>query len=115
MIVTIPWKPHAKQRPRHGKSGHTFTPKATRDAEAAIAAAFLAAAGDKFVPFEGPLKVEVMFANEWVNIVIEEIGDYAQRKVKGDVDNYLKTVGDALNGVAWVDDKQIVDLRGVKM
>jgi crossover junction endodeoxyribonuclease RusA len=32
-------------------------------------------------------------------------------KVRVDLDNALKVLGDALNGVAWIDDKQIVDLH----
>lgn len=35
--------------------------------------------------------------------------------VKPDVDNVLKLVLDALNGVAYEDDKQVVDSRSVKM
>lgn len=30
--------------------------------------------------------------------------------VKSDIDNYIKALFDALNGVVWQDDKQIVDL-----
>ena len=30
---------------------------------------------------------------------------------KPDIDNIAKSVGDGANGVVWVDDKQIVDLR----
>jgi Holliday junction resolvase RusA-like endonuclease len=34
--------------------------------------------------------------------------------VKPDVDNVVKLVMDALNGVAWVDDKQVVSLSVLK-
>ena len=33
---------------------------------------------------------------------------------KPDGDNILKIICDALNGVAWVDDKQVVDMRVIK-
>ena len=35
--------------------------------------------------------------------------------VKPDVDNVLKLIMDALNGVAYLDDKQVVDARCAKM
>lgn len=37
-----------------------------------------------------------------------------QVSFSGDVDNYLKAVSDALNGICYVDDRQVVDVRGKK-
>lgn len=110
--ITIPWKYHAKQRPRNG-GGHTYTPKPTKVAEKILKDFFLAEVGEDFVPFEGPISMSVEMDKEQLHIVITEMPDHTT-KLTGDVDNYLKTVGDALNKVAYADDKQIMDLQGVK-
>lgn len=108
--VMVPWKPHAKQRPRVTRRG-TFTPQATRDAESNIRQAFFDAVGDDFEMFTGPVRVEIDLANKHFRIRIDECDDYENRALRGDTDNYMKTIGDALNGVAWEDDKLIVELE----
>ena len=35
--------------------------------------------------------------------------------MRGDIDNYMKLVMDALNGVAWTDDRWIIVFDGRKM
>lgn len=104
---TIPHKPIAKGRPRLGRRGRVFTPQRTLDAEAAIAAAW---DGPKF---EGPLKLEVTFGYDHMVVTVEKYPD-ATSRLRGDVDNYLKTVMDGLNGVAWEDDKQVMAVFGEK-
>lgn len=37
---------------------------------------------------------------------------YLRNKNHGDLDNYIKLVSDALNGVAYKDDKQVKELHG---
>lgn len=111
--LTIPWKKHAKQRPRNG-GGHTYTPKATRDAEQIIAANFKQAVGGLWTPYDCPLKVAVFMSKDELHLDIEPIEVPAPKGMTGDTDNYLKTVGDALNKIAWTDDRWIYDLRGVK-
>lgn len=113
--VKIPWKPHAKQRPRMTKTGHAYTPKATKEAEAAIAEAFLKEVPKGYEPYDGPIMVRLVLSDHEVEIVIEEHPEHSHRKLKGDIDNYIKTIADALNGVAWVDDKQIEKIIGVKL
>lgn len=97
---TIPGEPLPKQRPRSKNGQQPFTPKVTRDAEKRVAAAFTTA-HPEWTLLDGPVRV-------WV--------DFHRRTYRAvDVDNLLKLVTDALNGIAWVDDKQITDLRGVRL
>ena len=112
--VQVPWRPHAKQRPRVTKRG-TFTPKATREAEARIRDAFLDVVGSDFEMFTDSVRVEIELANKHFNLRIIPISDYENRGLRGDADNYMKTIGDALNGVAWEDDKLIVELEVKKL
>ena len=48
-------KPRSKQRPRSTRSGHTYTPKETREYEKKISEAY---SGVAFV--DGPLEVELV-------------------------------------------------------
>lgn len=110
--LVVPWTPHAKQRPRvYGKVA--TTPAATKKAEKAIAEAFIDAAPDLQM-FDGPVAVELVLHGDRFEIEIYEVPPYEIRRLKGDIDNYMKTILDALNGVAWEDDKQIVYLAGRK-
>lgn len=96
---TIPGQPLPKQRPRFS-GGHGYTSKATRDAEARVASSFTEQAGvthPVVEPLTGPLRF---------------VGRYFRRNnVTADLDNCLKLTTDALNGIAWVDDKQIKQIR----
>lgn len=86
--------PIPKGRPRHGR-GHSFTPKRTRDAEQAIRDSV---AGIGVVPYDEPVRVSAVF--------------YCKTARRTDLDNLLKLVTDALNGVAYTDDHLIHSLRG---
>ena len=112
--VKLPWVPKAKERPRSTRTGHTYTPAATRKAEALLASAFREEVGELWTPYDSPLSVEMEFWNDHVVLRIEEVEAYTQRKLRGDTDNYMKTVGDALNGVAWEDDRLITTIKGAK-
>ena len=52
-------------------------------------------------PFAGPLRLELRFAGRSPHMP--------------DVSNVLKAVEDAGNGVLWVDDAQLVDVRAVRV
>jgi len=112
-LLDLPWVKHAKQRPRSGR-GHTYTPTATKKAEAFLLDQFMQAVGDDFEPLAIPLGVSIALKKETIDLTIFPYTEHKVRSLSGDIDNYAKTVLDALNGKAWVDDKQIERLFVVK-
>jgi len=47
--------------------------------------------------------------------VILDVDFFMGNKRRCDLDNLVKTVGDALNGAAWEDDSQIIALFAAKL
>lgn len=94
--------PVAKGRPRLGKYG-TFTPAKTRRFETAIK--LMAKKSMLGGPIEGPLHVSVVFE---IKKPMSSKNDHPI--VRPDVDNFAKGLLDALNGIFWNDDSQIVSL-----
>ena len=93
VLFTVPGKPQGKQRARRGRNGRFYTPKETVAYERAVARACVAAGG-KCPHYRGPVELEVVC--------------YFTDRRRRDLDNVLKAVADALNGVAYGDDSQIV-------
>lgn len=122
VTFVVPGVPKGKERPRviRDVSGrpHAYTPTATKNKEKAIAGLYLESANG--YRFEGkPLRVVMNFyypiPTSWSK------GDKAKALagirtpcVKPDLDNVVKLVMDALNGVAYPDDKQILILEASK-
>lgn len=107
-------KVRGKGRPRFTRGGRPYTPKTTRDYEIAIREAFENAHGRPPEPFSGPIAVSIMTHRQLPmstpKSVISE-----QDTHKPDIDNVAKIVLDALNGVAWEDDAQVVSLTVSKL
>lgn len=101
-------KPKAKGRPRAGKYG-MYTDKATREYEQKIKEAYIAAGGKMH---EGAVSMSVTFSKDNITIVLDEI--QASSPLRGDIDNYLKSIMDGLNGVAYKDDGQVLNIRAHK-
>ena len=111
---TVPGSPQGKARPRFTK-GRTYTPKNTVIYEKLVRIRYQAAAMG-ITPAEGPVSVTIL-----ARYPIPKSATKAKRAgmisgallptKKPDLDNVAKIVCDALNGVAYRDDSQIVDLK----
>lgn len=114
--VTVNWTPKAKGRPRV-RNNIAYTDPKTRAAEADVRAAYIAAAKDAGAPLkvEGPIGVKIKMGNDKFTIEIIPTVEYTERKLRGDIDNYAKLILDALNGTAFVDDRQITHLEMEKL
>lgn len=114
--LTIPGEPVAKGRPRMGKYG-TYTPEKTKNYETLVKELFFTQHGQTMM--EGHLNVEIKayfgIAKSTTKKVREKmIGGSLRPTKRPDIDNVVKCIADALNGVAYADDSQIVSLSASK-
>lgn len=112
---TVGGKPKGKARPRFTRTGHTYTPKTTRDYETAIRVKCIEAMhGMK--PFSGRVEVLISASFEvpksWPKAKREAYHKYTPGRP--DVDNVVKAVLDACNGIAFYDDAQVAVLYATK-
>lgn len=115
--IDIPGAPTAKGRPRFSRrSGRTYTPAATERAEQTLAGRALVALQDHRarLPLRGALRVDVDLVMpipaSWSSKKkAQALSGVARPTSRPDLDNLVKLALDALNGIAWVDDAQIVE------
>lgn len=112
VVLVVPGTPVPKGRPRFARSGHAYTPEATRRAEAAIRALYAQQCGVPDRPDERPVAVAVTAYMPIPKSMPKRLRTLAEEerlehRVRPDADNLLKLVTDALNGLAWRDDGQI--------
>lgn len=108
VTVFVPHKPVPKGRPRMTRRGRVFTPKRTLDAETLVAEAW----GDN-PKFTGEVGIVMLLGSDGTLITVFP-HDAEPQKLRGDIDNYVKTIMDGLNGKAWDDDKQVTYLVAEK-
>ena len=112
----IPGPAQAKQRPRiNKKTGRVYTPNATHKYEKLVKECY----GDRHFFDSQYISVKITFKfsipksyskAEYYEALIREI-----RPKKADIDNYIKSVLDGLNGVAFTDDRYICHLEAEKI
>jgi len=116
MKIVIPGIPVAKGRPRLGKYG-TYTPTKTVNYENLVQYCYMDQA--EGIKLDGPLMMEIRFyfpipkSYSKKQIELLKVQDMAHMK-KPDASNCLKSIEDALNGFAYDDDCQIVEVHVTK-
>lgn len=100
-------KPIGKQRPRFTKAGRCYTPNETKDYENRIRQAYITASNN--FKFENGVQIVV---RAYYRKAKSNKSDFVN--IKPDIDNVIKSVLDALNGIAYDDDKQICSVIGHK-
>ena len=112
---TVSGRPKGKGRPRMTKTGHVYTPPETKRYESEIRQAFLRQGGESFGGAPVMVEVEALFPMpvSWTKKDrAERDGTYCENKP--DLDNITKVALDALNSVAWTDDKTVAVLIAQK-
>ena len=123
--LTVAGKPIAKGRPRFGKRPGlgrgvytVYTPENTANAEEIMQGEMRQACA---TPLEGPLELRVTFSfrrpRSWPKAQRDAVdnGHRSWHSSKPDIDNLVKLVSDAGNGILWRDDAQIVRLEAIKV
>lgn len=118
---TIDCIPVAKGRPRISTRGgfpRAYTPAKTRTFETMISERAKAAVGP-MDPYKGAVEFEAHFSlpvpKSWSKRDrVDALAGIIQPLGKPDWDNYAKALSDALNGIVYADDSQIVSARITK-
>lgn len=101
-----------KGRPRFTRAGRAYTPKKTHDYEAKVKRAYLEEYPAGMAFESEPIEIVLNVYMEIPKSVSKKKRDHMllheyPTQHKGDADNFLKSIADALNGVAYTDDCQI--------
>lgn len=110
-------KPVGKGRPRFTRTGHTYTPEKTRSYEQAVAWECRKAMKGKLpstLPQNVSVEVMVKPPKSWTKTKTKNALGGFIAPGRPDIDNYLKAVLDGCNGVAFLDDSQVVAVYATK-
>lgn len=114
---TVPGKPQGKARPRFNTlTGRAYTPNKTGAYERLVALCYKQAGGKLL---DGAIRIDIKAyypiakSHTKKNKAAMESGEI-KATIKPDIDNVAKAVLDGLNGVAFEDDKQVINLRIAK-
>ena len=91
---TVPGRPRGKERPRMGRNGRFYTPKTTKEYEGSVA--WYARMAYKDEPIKQPVRLDLTIRSS---------------KSKADISNILKSIEDGMNGIIYIDDKQIEEIH----
>lgn len=118
VTITIPGAPKGKARARVTRAGRAFTPAETRNREAFVKMLAVAEMAGR-PPIDGPCELVMRSVSEvpasWPKKrqAAALVGEVAPTS-KPDLDNQIKLITDALNGVVYRDDAQLVRITAEK-
>ena len=119
-VITIPGVMRGKQRARvaiRGRFASAYTPKETVNAEAWVKRCAVDQIGSPCldIPLDIAIQITVQIAESWSNKKrAAALAGEIKPTGKPDLDNCAKLLCDALNGVIWKDDSQIVAMTLIK-
>lgn len=114
--LTIPGEPCAKGRPRLGKWG-TYTPEKTVNYENLVKQIYISEHAGKKLKGALHMTIKAYFKipkSTPKKNISDMIGGKIVPTKKPDIDNIIKIIGDALNGLTYDDDSQIVGVVAEK-
>lgn len=117
MIFEILGEPMGKQRPRFVRVGNftrTYTPKETINYENWVKLSYQSFGGENFGDVAIKMEITAKFPipKSWSKKKYQQaLNGQIRPIVKPDCDNICKVICDALNGIAYLDDKQITELK----
>lgn len=119
---TVPGEPVGKGRPRvtvRGGHAHGYTPAKTAQYERAVRQAYnlsYCGADALTTPVELQITAYMPIPESWPRSKkAAALAEVIKPTVKPDIDNIGKVICDALNGIAYQDDKQITALKVKKL
>ena len=122
LVFSVEGEPKGKGRPRFSKVGgfvKTYTDQKTRDYESLISQAARTAMGET-PPMEGPISASMYFRlpipkSTPKKRVASLLGGLVRPTKKPDLDNMNKAILDAMNGIVYKDDSQVVTIHSKKV
>jgi len=121
VVFTVDGIPQGKGRPRFRRAGNfvqTYTDAKTKTYEEAIRSASGVAMGSAS-PLEGPVSVDL-----YIRVPVPQSYSKTRRAMcleaverplkKPDIDNVIKAYLDAMNGIVYIDDTQVVRVSAKK-
>ena len=112
-------EPVGKARPRMTRTGHTYTPDKTVNYENLVRMEYQRQCEGQ--RFDGDARLH-LFVGAFYGIpkrdsrktVEDKLSGKIRPRKKPDIDNCIKVIADALNGLAYDDDSQIVSVNAAK-
>ncbi len=120
LSLEVPGPPRGKGRPRFTRNGRPYTPADTIDAEDRVRTAWELAGRPRLPDGAFTLHVDVHVKRPKDHRLRDGTLSAAGRRAvfptsRPDLDNVVKLIADALNGLAWHDDAHAVNITATRL